>query len=43
VLVGPVERRRYQVDAAVEHRMREALDVVFEQGGVRLYRRRTLG
>jgi YYY domain-containing protein len=43
VLVGPVERRRYGVDAAAEVLMRKTLDVVFEQGGVRLYRRRTLG
>jgi YYY domain-containing protein len=43
VLVGPVERRRYPIDAAVEQCLRETLDVVFERGAVRLYCRRRLG
>jgi YYY domain-containing protein len=43
VLVGPVERRRYGLDEASERTLREALDVAFESGEVRLYRQRTLG
>ena len=43
VFVGPVERRHYRLDDAAERRMREALDLVFERGDMRLYRRRTLG
>jgi uncharacterized membrane protein len=43
VLVGPVERRSYRLDDAAEQRMRDALDVAFERGDVRVYRRRILG
>ena len=42
VFVGPAERRRYAIDDAAERRLRDALDVAFEQGDVRLYRRRSL-
>ena len=40
VLVGPAERDRYAISATDETRMRRALDLVFEQGAVRIYRRR---
>ncbi len=40
VLVGPVERERYALD---ERLLADTLDVVFAEGAVRLYRRRTLG
>jgi YYY domain-containing protein len=40
VFVGPAERRRYGMDPAAEQRLRDALDVAFEQGDARVYRRR---
>jgi len=43
VLVGPVERQRYALGDETERLLAETLDVVFAQGGVRLYRRRALG
>lgn len=42
VLVGPAERRLYGIDAAAEERLRAALDVAFEQGDARVYRRRAV-
>jgi YYY domain-containing protein len=42
VFVGPAERRLYGIDAAVEERLLAALDVAFEQGDARVYRRRAI-
>ncbi|MET0552970.1 MAG: DUF2298 domain-containing protein [Vicinamibacteria bacterium] len=42
VLVGPVERARFGLAASDEARFREALDLAFESGGFRIYRRRPL-
>jgi hypothetical protein len=42
VFVGPAERRRYGIDGPAEQRLRDALDVAFEAGEVRVYRRRVL-
>jgi YYY domain-containing protein len=40
IYIGPMERQRYQVDANAEARLAAALDLVFEDGDVRIYRRR---
>lgn len=43
VLVGPAERQRYALDETAERLLRQTLDVAFDEGGVRIYRRRRLG
>jgi uncharacterized membrane protein len=42
VLVGPVERARFGLSAGDDARFRDALDLVFESGAFRIYRRRPL-
>lgn len=42
VLVGPVERARFRLSAGDDARFRDALDLVFESGAFRIYRRRPL-
>jgi YYY domain-containing protein len=42
VLVGPVERARFRLSARDDARFLEALDLVFESGAFRIYRRRPL-
>ena len=40
VYIGPTERRDYGITAANEERLAAAMDLVFAQGDVRIYRRR---
>ncbi len=40
VYVGPVEREQYGLSPAAEARLAEVMDLVFEQGTVRIYQRR---
>ena len=40
VYVGPVERARYDITPEHEARLADVLSLVFDQGRVRLYRRR---
>jgi YYY domain-containing protein len=40
VYLGPVERARYSVSASHEARLGRSMELVFEQGGIRIYRRR---
>lgn len=42
VLVGPVERARFRLSERDEARFRAALDLVFDNGAFRIYRRRPL-
>ena len=42
VLVGPVERARFGLSAGHDAVFREALDLAFESGAFRIYRRRPL-
>jgi YYY domain-containing protein len=42
VLVGPVERARFRLSARDDARFLEALDLAFESGAFRIYRRRPL-
>jgi uncharacterized membrane protein len=40
VYVGPVEREQYAISPTVEARLEQTMDLVFDQGKVRIYRRR---
>jgi len=40
VYVGPTEREQYGVNARSELALQSAMDLVFEEGDVRIYRRR---
>ena len=40
VVVGPVERERYSLSPLDDARLLEVMDLVFEQGSVRIFRRR---
>ena len=40
VYVGPSEREQYRIDARIEERLQITMDLVFEDGNVRIYRRR---
>jgi uncharacterized membrane protein len=40
IYVGPTERSQYGTSPAVEAQLRQALDLVFESGEVRIYRAR---
>jgi uncharacterized membrane protein len=40
VFVGPVEQDQYAISPTVEARLGQVMDLVFEQGNVRIYRRR---
>ncbi|MBA3638310.1 MAG: hypothetical protein H0W53_03330 [Acidobacteria bacterium] len=40
VFLGPIERTRYAVSADHEARMMRAMDLAFESGSIRIYRRR---
>lgn len=41
VYVGPAEREQYKVNSAVEQRLAKVMDLAFEAGDVRVYRRRS--
>lgn len=40
VYVGPIERQRYQIGPAVERRLQNSMNLVFEQGNVQIYEKR---
>ena len=40
VIVGPAERAQYGIDSETERRFAPVLDLVFDAGDVRIYRRR---
>ncbi|MFN8443193.1 MAG: DUF2298 domain-containing protein [Caldilineaceae bacterium] len=41
VYIGGAERQRYQIGEAEERRLQETMDLAFEEGDVRLYKRRS--
>jgi uncharacterized membrane protein len=40
VYVGPRERARYEITPASEARLAQVMDLAFQQGSARIYRRR---